>query len=123
MPITSVHGLSLILQTNAEVDRAADLLRALGLDVVGEDGYVEVAGPSIALSIMRGAMVDVPPLGGVLLQVAVDDITAAVSAGRDAGASVVREPTTDEEGNASAFLQSSLGLTIELLSRAGSAKI
>ena len=117
MPITSVHGLSLILQTNADVDRAADLLRALGLEVVGEDGYVEVTGPSITLSIMRGAMVDVPQLGGVLLQLAVDDITAAVSAGREAGGSVVREPTTDEEGHQSAFLQLAIGLTIEFLSK------
>lgn len=119
MPITSVRALSLILQTNAEVDQVADLLRALGLEVVGEDGYVEVTGPSITLSIMRGAMVDVPSLGGVLLQLDVDDVVTAARIGRDAGASVVREPTTDEAGNQSAFLQLSVGLTIELMSLTG----
>lgn len=116
MPIAGVRGLSLILQSNAEVDEAADLLRALGLEVVGEDGYVEVTGPSITLSIMRGAMVDVPSLGGVLLQLDVDDVVTATRIGRDAGASVVREPMIDEAGNQSAFLQLSVGLTIELMS-------
>lgn len=114
---TTVGGLSLILHTNADVDRAADLLRALGLDVVGEDGYVEVTGPSITLSIMRGAMVEVPPLGGLLLQLSVEDISAAVGAAREAGASVVRDPTTDEAGHQSAFLQLAIGLTIELMSK------
>ena len=114
MPTASVRGLSLIMQTNEEVDQAAELLRAIGLQVTGEDGYVEVSGPSITLSIMRGAGVDVPRNGGVLLDLTVDDVFAAPDAARDAGAVIAQEPTSANADSYSAFLQSPAGFTIEL---------
>lgn len=114
MPNAAVAGLSLIMQTNEEVDQAADLCRAIGLEVDGEDGYVEVAGPSIRLSIMRGAGVDVPRNGGVLLEIAVDDVAAATNAARRAGATIAREPTSTGPHTVSAFVQSAAGFTIEL---------
>lgn len=114
MPISSVAGLSLILRTNEEVDQAADLLRAVGLSVAGEDGYVEVAGPSITLSIMRGAMVDVPRHGGVLLQIQVPDVDSASAAARAAGATVALEPTSTNGRRGAAFIQSPAGFTLEL---------
>lgn len=108
----TVAGLSLIMETNEEVDQVAQLLRAIGLSVTGEDGYVEVAGPSITLSIMRGAMVEVPRHGGTLLQLDVDDVVAATAAARDTGAAVVQDAATI--GGGTSFVQSSTGLTIEL---------
>lgn len=113
MNTSSVAGISLILETNEDVDQAANLLKAIGLEVKGDDGYVEVAGPSITLSIMRGAMVDVPRHGGVLLQLTVPDVDAAAEAARRAGASIALEPTKTDWGY-SAFVQSPLGFTLEL---------
>lgn len=114
MADSAVAGLSLIMETNEEVDHAADLLRAVGLTVTGEDGYVEVAGPSISLSIMRGAMVDVPRHGGLLLQIAVDDVDAATEAARAAGGVVALGPEKSDGGGYSAFVQSPVGFTVEL---------
>lgn len=117
MSHAQVSSLSLIMQTNEEVDQSADLLRAIGLTVTGEDGYVEVEGPSITLSIMRGAMVDVPRHGGVLIQIAVRDVAATAEAARRAGAVIARlaesgHPDADDDG--SAFVQSPAGFTVEL---------
>ncbi len=114
MPNAAVAGLSLIMQTNEEVDLAAELFRAIGLEVDGEDGYVEVAGPSIKLSIMRGAGVDVPRNGGVLLEIAVDDVATAADAANRAGATIAQEPTVTGPRTYSAFVQSPSGFTIEL---------
>lgn len=111
---TAMAGISLIMKTNDEVDRAADLLRAIGLEVTGEDGYVEVAGAGVKLSIMRGTMIDVPSHGGLLLQLEVADVRAAVAAAERAGATVGLSPDQDENG--SAFIQSTTGFTIELRS-------
>lgn len=108
----AVAGISLIMQTNDEVDRAADLLRAVGLDVTGEDGYVEVSGAGLNLSIMRGTMIEVPRHGGLLLQIRVPDVHRAMSAAREAGAIVGLAPEQNDGG--SAFLQSPAGFTIEL---------
>lgn len=115
MPTSSVAGLSLIMETNEEVDEAANLLRAVGLEVAGEDGYVQVTGPSLTLSIMRGAMVDVPRNGGLLVQVAVSDVAVASTAAEQAGATLALAPDAEGE-NKSAFLQSPMGFTLELTS-------
>lgn len=112
----SVAGISLIMQTNAEVDQAADLLRAIGLQVTSEDGYVEVSGAGTQLSIMRGAMVEVPPHGGLLLQLRVPDVDAAVADAQRAGVRVALPPTKTDWGSYSAFVQSPTGFTIELQS-------
>lgn len=114
MPNAAVAGLSLIMQTNEEVDQAADLLRAIGLQVAGEDGYVEVAGPSIKLSIMRGAGVEVPRNGGVLLEIGVDDVASAADAASRAGATIAQKATATGPDTYSAFVQSRSGFTIEL---------
>lgn len=109
---TAVAGISLIMQTNDEVDEAADLLRAVGLDVTGEDGYVEVNGAGLKLSIMRGTMIDVPRHGGLLLQLEVPDVRKAMTAAQEAGARVGLSP--DQHDGGSAFVQSPAGFTIEL---------
>lgn len=114
MPKSSVAGLSLIMETNEQVEQAAELLRSVGLEVEGEDGYVQVKGPELTLSIMRGAMVDVPSHGGVLLQIAVPDVAAATSAAEQAGATVALAAGASDDAHASAFLQSPAGFTIEL---------
>lgn len=114
MDTSSIAGLSVILRTNEEVDQAAVLLRAIGLQVTGEDGYVEVAGPSINVSIMRGAMVDVPSHGGLLLQVKVPDVDAATTAAAQAGGTIALGPTATDWGRYSAFIQSPVGFTLEL---------
>lgn len=110
---SAVAGLSLIMETNEEVDEAADLLRSVGLEVEGEDGYVQVTGASLTLSIMRGAMVEVPRHGGLLLQIAVPEVAAATAAAEQAGATLALAPDADAE-NTSAFLHSRTGFTIEL---------
>lgn len=119
--MSHVAGLSLIMQTNEEVDQAAEVLRAIGLQVTGEDGYVEVAGPSITLSIMRGAMVEVPRHGGLLIQVAVDDVAAATDAVRHTSVTIAQEPTATGPGTYSAVVQSPAGFTIELQTSASGA--
>lgn len=114
MTDSAVAGLSLIMETNEEVDRAADLLRAVGLEVAGEDGFVEVVGSSIRLSVMRGAMVEVPRHGGLLVQIAVPDVDSATEAARNAGGIVASEPAKTDWGGYSAFVQSPQGFTLEL---------
>jgi hypothetical protein len=106
-----VAGISLIMQTNEQVDDAAELLRAVGLDVTGEDGYVEVTGTGLNLSIMRGTMIDMPAHGGLLVQVKVADLPAALQAAQQAGAVLGLAP---ERAGESAFLQSRTGFTLEL---------
>jgi len=114
---SSVAGISLIMQTDDEVDQAAELLRAIGLEVVGEDGYVEVTGAGPTLSIMRGAMVEVSAHGGLLLQVEVPDVAATTAAAELAGATVALAASSDDL-ESSAFLQSPTGFTIQLQSAA-----
>lgn len=111
-PLPKVTGISLITTTDEEVDQAAALLRAIGLEVVGEDGYVEVRGPDLTLSIMRGAMVEVARQGGVLLQIRVTDVAAAAAAAERAGGTVELGP--DGDSRTSAFVGSPVGFTVEL---------
>lgn len=115
MSNATVRSLSLIMQTNEEVDQAAALLRAIGLTVTGEDGYVEVEGPSITLSIMRGAMVEVPRHGGLLIQITVPVVAEAAAAARQAGAAITQPADAGEQDGGSAFVQSPTGFTVELL--------
>ncbi|WP_152361689.1 VOC family protein [Microlunatus speluncae] len=115
MDTSTVAGLSLIMATNDDVARAAAFLGALGLEVAGDDGFVEVKGPSINLTIMRGAMVDVPPLGGLLFQVAVADVDAAAKLAADNGGEVVLGPMTTDWGSYSAYVRGPAGLTVELI--------
>lgn len=115
MDTSAVAGLSLIMETNDDVARAAGFLAALGLEVAGEDGFVEVKGPSINLTIMRGAMVDVPPLGGLLFQLAVADVDAATKIAGDKGGEVLLGPMTTDWGSYSAYVRGPAGLTVELI--------
>jgi hypothetical protein len=112
--MSTVAGISLIMETNEQVDQAAELLQAIGLQVEGGDGFVQVKGPTLNLSIMRGTMIDVPPLGGLLLQVTVDDVPAAVEAVREHGGVVGLGPTRTDWGTYSAFVQSPTCFTLEL---------
>ena len=111
---TEVIGISLITRTNEEVDQAAELLRAVGLTVEGEDGFVAVQGPALNLTIMRGAMIEVPPQGGVLLQLRVPDVDAASEAARRAGGEIALGPSRTEWGSYSAFIRSPIGFAVEL---------
>lgn len=115
MDTSTVAGLSLIMETNDEVARAAEFLAALGLEVTGDDGFVEVKGPSISLTIMRGAMVDVPPLGGLLLQLDVPDVDAAAKLAGDSGGEILLGPLTTDWGSNSAYVRGPAGLTVELI--------
>jgi predicted enzyme related to lactoylglutathione lyase len=118
MDTSTVAGLSLIMETNDDVARAAGFLAALGLEVAGEDGFVEVKGSSISLTIMRGAMVDVSPLGGLLLQLAVADVDAATKIAGGNGGAVLRGPETTDWGSYSAYVRGPAGLTVELITAA-----
>lgn len=101
------------METNEEVDQAAELLRALGLTVTGDDGYVEVAGVGLNLSIMRGAMIEMSRHGGTLLQIEVDDVGAAINRAEQAGgAKVALGPGDSDDGTA--FLHGPAGMTIEV---------
>jgi hypothetical protein len=114
----SVAGISLILETNDQVDEIARFLGAVGLEVQGEDGNVEVKGPQISLTAMKGAMVPVPPLGGVLLHVTFADAGGVDTAAHDAagsGGAVALGPA-NEWGTYSAFVTGPAGLTVELSS-------
>lgn len=112
--MTALNGLSIVLATNEEVDAAAELLRAIGLEVNGEDGFVQVVTGGTTVSIMRGAMIDVPPHGGLLVQVTVEDVEAAVQRATGAGATLELGPTTTDWGTYSAYLSTPAGFTLEL---------
>lgn len=119
MNTSAVAGLSLITESNDDAARAAGFLAALGLDVSGEDGFFAIKGPSIDLTIMRGAMVDVPPLGGVLLQLSVADVGEAAELAAEHGGAVLRGPLTTDWGSYSAYVRGPAGLTVELITTTG----
>ncbi|GAB3762040.1 hypothetical protein GCM10028864_52480 [Microlunatus parietis] len=119
MNTATVFGLSVIMETNDDVDRAATFLSAVGLAVEGEDGFVQVKGPSVNLSIMRGAMIDTPPHGGLLIQLQVADVDAAAQAAVDHGGEVGWGPGRTDFGTYSAYVRGPGGLTVELLTPVG----
>ncbi|MFC7620723.1 VOC family protein [Microlunatus sp. GCM10028923] len=119
MDTATVSGLSVIMETNDDVDRAAGFLSAVGLEVEGEDGFVQVKGPSLNLTIMRGAMIDTTPHGGLLIQLRVADVDAAAKAATDHGGEVGWGPAKTDFGTYSAYVKGPAGLTVELLTPVG----
>lgn len=110
----TVAGISLITETNEQVSDIQKFLQALGLRVEGEDGFAVVHGPATALTIMRGAMVPMPRVAGVLLQLDVDDVDAAAITASQHGGTVGRGPEDTDWGTRSAFVHGPAGVTVEL---------
>lgn len=117
MSQTSVNGISLVVETNDQAAEIASFLRTLGLVVAGEDGYFEIEGAGLSLTVMRGALVPTPPLGGVLLQLTLDDrpsVDGAAQAAADSGWRIEFGPEVTDFGNYSAFISGPAGITVEL---------
>jgi catechol 2,3-dioxygenase-like lactoylglutathione lyase family enzyme len=116
MPLTMGY-VGLLSQTNED---NAELTRffadTLGLPVEGDaaDGYAEVTVGTVTVALHRGAMVDFAPLGGILLQLACEDVDAEVEAVRGRGADIAREPSATDWGTRHAYVRGPQGLLVEL---------
>ena len=89
---------------------------ALGLAVDGDahSGYAEVKIGDVTIALHRGAMVEFTPLGGVLLQLACEDVDAEVEAVRQRGGEIALEPSDTDWGTRHAYVRGPQGLLVEL---------
>jgi catechol 2,3-dioxygenase-like lactoylglutathione lyase family enzyme len=90
--------------------------QTLGLPVDGDaaGGYAEVKVGDVSVALHRGALVEFPPLGGVLLQLGCDDVDAETEAVRGRGGDVAVEPSDTDWGTRHAYVRGPQGLLVEL---------
>jgi predicted enzyme related to lactoylglutathione lyase len=95
---------------------AAFFADTLGLPVEGDasEGYAEVKVGEVSVALHRGAMVDFAPLGGVLLQLACEDVDAEVEAVRGRGGDIAVEPSSTDWGTRHAYIRGPQALLVEL---------
>jgi len=88
----------------------------LGLPVEGDAaaGYAEVEVGETTIALHRGAMVDFAPIGGVLLQLACEDVDAETAAVRQRGGDIAVEPTDTDWGTRHSYVRGPQGLLVEL---------
>lgn len=107
----------LLSQTDEDnVALAAFFADTLGLPVEGDasGGYAEVRIGDVTVALHRGAMVDFASLGGVLLQVACDDVDAEVETARGRGGDIAVEPSDTDWGTRHAYVRGPQGILVEL---------
>ncbi len=97
---------------------AAYFADTLGLPVEGDvaAGYAQVKVGDATIALHRGAMIDFTPLGGLLLQLACDDVDVEVAAVRSRGGDIALEPTDSDWGTRHAYVRGPQGLLVELYS-------
>ena len=76
-------------------------------------GYAEVKVGEVTVALHRGAMVDFAPIGGVLLQLACDDVDGEVEAIRHRGGDIAVEPSDTDWGSRHAYVRGPQGLLVE----------
>jgi catechol 2,3-dioxygenase-like lactoylglutathione lyase family enzyme len=107
-------------QENADV--AAFFRDVLGMPVAGDPagGYAEVDVGGQVIALHRGAMSDLGPHGGTLIQCVCPDVRGRVEQIRARGGDVAVEPWDTDWGQVSAYVRGPHGVMVELAQPAGS---
>ncbi|HEY3515221.1 VOC family protein [Kribbella sp. NPDC051137] len=109
--------LGLVTETREQNQALADFFSGvLGLEVSGDagEGYAEVKAGAMTIALHTGAMVDVSPLGGTLLQFSSDDVGADIEAIRERGGKIALEPLETDWGTTSAYVAGPHGVLVEI---------
>lgn len=114
LTLGSVGLLSVTAEDNAAL--AGFFGDVLGLPVDGDaaSGYAEVSIGEATVALHRGAMVDFAPIGGVLLQLACDDVDGEIERIRARGGEIAVEPSVTDWGTRHAYVRGPQGLLVEL---------
>ncbi len=113
----SIGYVGLVSRTDEDnAAMAAFFADVLDLPVEGDaaEGYAEVKAGDVTIALHRGAMVDVKPLGGLLLQFACDDVDSEAAAVTSRGGDLAVAPTNTDWGTRHAYVRGPQGLLVEL---------
>ncbi len=116
MSLTLDH-LALVTATREANAEVAEFFRdVLGMPVHGDaiDGYAEVDAGVITVSLHTGAMADLGPIGGTLLQLRCPDVRREAEAIRGRGGQILLEPVQTDWGTLTAYVAGPHGVVVEL---------